>query len=175
MSFILKLLGLSSPTSLGIYAAVILGLAVGSFTLGWHEKSLRDDAALVEAYQLVNLETIQADKISLEVGQTVETATVAISNFTTILIQKVPEYVTQKADAQCTLTAGFADVLDAAAGLSALPDAASGAVDSAIGTPAHAAAANIAANYAICRDAAERLKGWQDWYAKQQALAAKRP
>ena len=84
------------------------------------------------------------------------------------LIQKVPVYVSSKADAQCVVPRGFVRVHDAAARQMPLPDPAAGTDDAPSGVALSAVAGTVVLNYSTYYEQAEKLKALQEW-ARQQA------
>ncbi len=94
-----------------------------------------------------------------------------IRTVTRTVVKKVPIYVTPKTDAAFPLPNGFVRLHDAAAlgvdpaslsGPAAGADAAASAV-----TASHAAAV-IAENYGICRQAIDEVSRWQAWARAQE-------
>lgn len=78
--------------------------------------------------------------------------------------------VSPAADARCVIPAGFVRAHDAAA--SGLPATAAGAGQSdeaASGLELSAVARTVAGNYGACREAAEQVTGWQDFYRQVQS------
>jgi hypothetical protein len=91
-----------------------------------------------------------------------------VQGATQTIIQKVPVYVTAKADAACPIPAGFVRVLDSAARGSALPATPSVADDAPSGVALSTVAASVADNYGnVCRANAEQLSALQDWVTEQ--------
>jgi hypothetical protein len=81
-----------------------------------------------------------------------------------------PTYVTTKADAGCVVPDGFRLLHDAAAaGLPPAAEPAGKSVDAPSGVAIAAVADTVTQNYGICHETAERLKGWQDWWAEASA------
>ncbi len=86
------------------------------------------------------------------------------------IVKKVPVYVTAKADAACTVPAGFVRVHDAAAQGTELPDAATGADEAPSGVALSTIAGTVAGNYGLCRETAQQLSSLEDWARQQAAL-----
>lgn len=86
---------------------------------------------------------------------------------TLTLIKEVPKYVTQKADASCTITAGFVQLHNAA--LSPAPSVtlslgAPGDVDAATALKISTVSEIVNENYAECEARGRILALWQEWY-----------
>lgn len=113
------------------------------------------------------IKTDQAADVSAGVGAAVETATAKERVVTQTLIREVIKYVPASADAQCVVPVGFVRLHDqAAAGL--LPQASGPAgepADAPSNVALSAVGATVAENYGGCRQDAEKLKGWQDYWA----------
>ncbi|MGV7167014.1 hypothetical protein ACDI35_05100 [Xanthomonas axonopodis pv. cajani] len=78
------------------------------------------------------------------------------------ITREIPIYVTQKADAACTIPAGFVRLHDAATGNPAGPP--TGDPDApAAGITLSAVAGTVADNYTSCHATAEQLSALQDW------------
>lgn len=77
------------------------------------------------------------------------------------LIKEVPVYVSAKADAACTVNAGFVRLHDAAAKSLPAPDPAGDADAAPSGVALSAVAATTAENYTTCNANAERLSKLQ--------------
>lgn len=88
------------------------------------------------------------------------------------IIQKVPVYVTEKADNYCAITNGFVRLHDAAASNSALPEPASDTDDPAKGIEISDVSRVVAENYEACHQNAEQLKALQDWVKVQISLTS---
>lgn len=87
-----------------------------------------------------------------------------------VITREVPVYVTQKADAGCTVPIGFVRIHDAAAAGTA-PQPAPGDPDApATGVTLSGIAGTVADNYATCHVIREQLIGLQDW-ARKEATA----
>ncbi|KRA15353.1 hypothetical protein [Lysobacter sp. Root604] len=87
------------------------------------------------------------------------------------ITKEIPIYVTPKADAACTLTAGFVRIHDAAAG-NVPPDASAGDPDApAAGLTLSAVADTVAGNYTACHVIREQVIGLQDYVNSLPASA----
>ena len=79
------------------------------------------------------------------------------------ITQEIPVYVTAKADAACTIPAGFVRIHDAAAA-NAAPEPGAGDPDApAAGVTLSAVADTVADNYATCHAIREQVIGLQDY------------
>lgn len=87
------------------------------------------------------------------------------------ITKEIPIYVTQKADAACTIPAGFVRIHDAAAA-NAAPDAAAGDPDApATGVTLSAVADTVAGNYTTCHAIREQVIGLQAYISSLPASA----
>lgn len=88
------------------------------------------------------------------------------------IVKEVKKYVTEKADSQCTIPAGFVWMHDRTlAGENALvAGRAPGDVDSASGVALSTVAAVVAENNAECVYRGELIDKWQQWYREQKAI-----
>jgi hypothetical protein len=158
-------------------AGTALALVLG-FGLGHHQKTLEDaSAALSGAKKAVQTVKAQA-AVNSSVDQHTTAALNQIQAHTTTLVQRIPLYVTRKADDQCIVSAGAISLLDAAA-LDTVPAAPSGVQgpDPSLGSPDADSGVKLsdlvstdivnAGNY---HQLAERLKAWDAWYDAQKAL-----
>lgn len=87
------------------------------------------------------------------------------------LIKEVPVYVSAKADAACTVNAGFVRLHDAAAKSLPAPDPAGDADAAPSGVALSAVAATTVENYTTCNANAERLSKLQALLLEYQARA----
>jgi hypothetical protein len=149
-------------------AGTALALVLG-FGLGHHQKTLEDaSAALSGAKRAVQTVGKQA-AVNSTVDQHTTAAMGAIQARTVTLIQKVPLYVTRKADDQCIVSAGAVRLLDAAAG-DTVPAAPIGLQDADSGVALSSLVSDAIVNAGNYKDLAERLKAWDDWYDGQSGL-----
>lgn len=161
-------------------ALAIVLLGIGLFMWGHHvgSQSITDKwQASITADAVAQANLVHASDIvtTQVVTQTIERIKVVLTQGATIT-KEVPLYVTQKADAQCTLTTGFARVLNAASGGEALDaNATTGANDSALGISLSDATSVIASNLIQCRADQARLRGLQTWITGQQKLTEQGP
>jgi hypothetical protein len=171
------------PLLLNRWVQLLAGTALAcvlGFGLGHHQKTLEDASAALRSARATVVAVKAQGAVNSTVDQHTSAAVSAIQTRTVTLIQKVPQYVTRKADDQCVVSAGAQRLLDSAGsgpvpvapgslspadpGL-ANPDADSGVKLSSI---VQADLVN-AGNYQIL---AERLRAWDAWFDAQAALAA---
>jgi len=129
--------------------------------------------AITKAVEEARALQIAEDAITNEIGKHEAEARERIVTKTITQIKQVPIYVTQKADAACTVPRGFVLQHDAAASGNAspaLPDAPGGAVDSASGVALSGVAETVIENYGTCYKIRGQLMALQDWVRQQQAL-----
>lgn len=162
-------------------AGAALALVLG-FGLGHHQKTLEDASkALKSAKATIQAVKAQSAAISV-IDQHTTQAVTAIQQHTITLIQKVPIYVTRKADDQCIVSAGAVRLLDAAGG-SSVPSAPSGisSADPGLADPDADSGVKLSAvvqadvvNAGNYRQLSEWLKEWNDWYDAQKKIAESR-
>ena len=143
-----------------------LALAGGGFFAGWRVHDWRDGAAEAKAAA----RTLQVVQKQAAVAQAVAVLQQAAQDHVRIvtrtLIRKVPAYVTLQADAGCVVPDGLRLLHDAAAaGVPPAAEPAGKSADAPSGLALSAVAETVTANYGICHETAERLKGWQSWWA----------
>ena len=91
------------------------------------------------------------------------------------IIKEVPVYVSAKADAACTVNAGFVRVHDAAVRSLPAPEPAGAADEAPSGVALSAVAATVAENYTSCNANAEQLTQLQSLLLQYQATAKGTP
>jgi hypothetical protein len=96
-------------------------------------------------------------------------ARVLVQTRTVTLIQKVPTYVPAKADADCTVPAGFVGLWNAGAAGSEVPGPAGGPVEAPSGVHLSAVLAADLANFGIAYDWRAEALTWRKWYIDQKA------
>lgn len=174
MLFGLNLLGFFT-SSAGKYAAIALACIALIFGFALHERHVgRDGERKTEAARLVAAQKLNAKREAkaqaiTDTAKTQITAErVRIQTVTKTLIEKVPYYVTAKADADCTVPLGFVRLHDAAAsGSAGLPSSSGGPLDAPSGVPLSAVASTVTANYGTALDWRAEALGWRDWYLAQ--------
>ncbi len=143
-----------------------LGLAAGGFLAGWRVHDWKDGAAgtraAVAAVQTVRKQAASAQAVAVRQ----QAAQDHVRIVTRTITKEIPAYVTLQADAGCAVPAGFRVLHDAAAaGVPPASDAPGVAADAPSGLTLAAVADTVTTNYGICRETAQRLKGWQDWWS----------
>ena len=87
---------------------------------------------------------------------------------------KVKEYVTEKADANCTVTDGFVQLFNNSISpevpITTLSASSPGNVDEASGIKISDVASTIRDNDAECVQRGEVIEAWQTWYGKMQSV-----
>lgn len=148
----------------GVCGGALL-LAAG-FGLGHHQKTLEDaSAALAGAKKAVV--TVQAQgAANSTVDQKAVAALAKTQSNTASLVQKVPLYVTRKADDQCIIGVGAVQLLDAAAGGS-VPHTPSGLPDADSGVALSSLVSDTVVNAGSYRQAVTKGSTWDDWYDAQ--------
>lgn len=146
-------------------AGTALALVLG-YGLGHHQKTLEDaSAALAGAKRAVVAVAAQGAANSTVDQKAVATLAKTQAN-TVTLIQKVPVYVTRKADAQCIVSAGAVQLLDAAAH-DAVPAAPVSVPDGDSGVALSSIVSDDIANAGSYRQAVTKGSAWDDWYDAQ--------
>jgi hypothetical protein len=147
-----------------IAAAVVM---VATWGHGWitganHEQAKAkqlQDAELAAEYKRGQAAGIVRDRIVTEYVDRVQ----VVEKIGRTITKEVPVYVTAKADAACTVPAGFVRVHDAAAQGVPLSGSAGAADEAPSGIAISTVAATVADNYADCRANAEELRKLQEW------------
>ena len=143
-----------------------LGLAAAGFLAGWRVHDWRDGAAQAKAQAHVVQVVQRQAAVAQDVAVHQQAAQDHVRVITRTLIRKVPAYVSIQADAGCVVPDGLRLLHDAAAaGVPPAAEPAGKSADAPSGLALAAVADTVITNYGICHETAERLKGWQDWYA----------
>lgn len=160
------------------YAAVGGACLIVGFGGGYKLRSLIADHDALKVQKAATAAAVRrgdaiqkAAVITQDVGTKVEARQVEIRTVTRTLVEKVPVYVTAKADASCPIPVGFVRLHDAAAAGSAapVPDGSGESLDAPSGLALSAVSSTLVENYGTCRQWREQVIGWQDWYAAQRA------
>lgn len=146
-----------------------------------YDKGEKDEAQVYEtkltaerarAFSIVADERIQQQSIVNDLNAKLAAAEKAGDEARQLAAQQVKIYVTEKADAACTVPAGF--VFDYNLSLAADPvgfsDGKPENVDAPSGIALSHVAAVAAANNAECVVRGEVIDAWQTWYAKNKTL-----
>lgn len=136
-----------------------------------HEKAAHVKAIAEARKNVTQIETKQS-QITQDVEQKHEAAQVQIRTITRTIIQKVPVYVTAKADSACTVPVGFVRLHDAAAS-GHLPSPSSAFAfsnDAPSGVKLSAVASTVADNYGTCNAIREQLMSLQAWERQQEVV-----
>lgn len=164
MGSVLSFLGLPSPTALGIYLVVGIGLFGVGFYVAWHYKGLEEEAALAEAAQRVVVETAHMDAITEKASELATEQMQQIQVITLTQIQEVPQYVTVQADAHCIVPLGFVWLHNSAAsGLPPVPPASGQSDDTPSGVKLSTVTNTVVKNYGSCRQEEQSLSDLQNW------------
>lgn len=147
----------------------VLCLAAG-FTAGWKVHDWRDASAEVTSVKRVVRVVQRQGTVNQAVAVDQQAVQDRIRTVTKTIIEKVPIYVTAKADAHCVVPTGFVRMHDAAAlGLPPVPVGDGRSIDGPSGLELSTVADTVVANYGACNGFREQLIGWQAWYRGQQA------
>ena len=151
---------------LALRLILAMTLAGGGFLAGWRVHDWRDGAAQTRAVART-IHVVQAQAAVAQAAAVhLQAAQDRVRTVVRTITREVPTYVTIQADAGCTVPAGFRMLHDAAAaGVPPASDAPGGAADAPSGISLSAVAQTVTSNYGICHETAERLKGWQAWWA----------
>lgn len=159
--------------------AALLLVAVLLFGLGWmargdHEQGQATQAErdrLNKAFEQGQAQGTVRDQV---VTQYVDRVQVIKERGATI-IKEVPVYVSAKADAACTVNAGFVRVHDAVARSLPAPDSAGAADEAPSGIALSTVAETVAGNYTSCNANAEQLTQLQSLLLQYQGTATGSP
>lgn len=157
----------------GVAAALLVGVLL--FGLGWMARgdhvqaqaAEKQNARLAEAFAQGQELGVVRDKVVTKYVDRIQ----VIEKKGTTLIKEVPVYVSAKADAACTVNAGFVRVHDYAATEQPLPapDPAGDADAAPSGIALSAVAEAVAENYTSCRQNAEQLTSLHELLRQYQA------
>lgn len=86
-----------------------------------------------------------------------------------VIIQKIPEYISQDADDRCDVSNGFVVLHDSAA-KNEVPDTTREFNEESSGIRISEVATTVAGNYSTCNEVREQLKSLQDWVRSQETL-----
>jgi hypothetical protein len=156
-----------------VVAGVVLAVLGGTYAKGRadggaHEKRA-EAARLIAAQKRVVKREAKADAITDRTADKLAKTRVQIEYRTKTLIEKVPTYVPQAADAECRVPVGFVLLHDAAAsgGSAELPKAAGGSIDAPSGVALSSVAATVTENYGEALTWRAEAQAWRDWYTAQ--------
>lgn len=158
-----------------LYALLVVAVVFALLAIGYrlgvdseHSKAVQlDNDRLSKAFeQGQELGTVR-DRIVTEYVDRVQ----IVERRGATLIKEVPVYVSAKADAACTVNAGFVRLHDAAATGADVPAAgpARGADEKPSGIALSAVAETVVGNYTDCRANAEQLSKLQEYVRQYQA------
>jgi hypothetical protein len=86
-----------------------------------------------------------------------------------VVIQRIPRYVTAKADANCVVNSGSISVLNAAVSGSELPPEPSGPVDTDSGVALSTLTEVAAYNFSVANELRSEVVTWREWYRREAA------
>jgi hypothetical protein len=157
----------------GVAAALLVGVLL--FGLGWMargdhvqaEAAEKQNTRLAEAFAQGQALGVVRDQVVTQYVDRIQ----VIEKKGATLIKEVPVYVSAKADAACTVNAGFVRLHDYAAAEQPLPapDPARDADAAPSGIALSAVAETVAGNYTSCRQNAEQLTSLQELLRQYQA------
>lgn len=159
-----------------LVAAIVFGIDSNGYRRGVRdEQQAEADRRAAAARQVAKVEK-KADQATAKVEATVSGKVAGLRETGRVIIEKVPVYVTAKADRNCPVPAGFVSLHDAGvegrlpgvAERAADPDAVSGLALSDVSRV-------IAANTTTCLGWREVAAGWQDWYRQQSIIHGRPP
>lgn len=139
------------------------------------ELEAKDAAATKAAQAHVAAVVAQQGQVNATVAADQTKAQAAIRVVTKTLIQRIPQYVTAQADADCVVSSGFVSLWnDAAAGR--VPPVPGGGPDADVNAPSGVALSQVstadietAGDFYALRS---EVLGWRQWYAGQRAAFA---
>lgn len=154
-----------------IAGAVCLAVGAGGGFAGcwWLRDQMAAGSALKQTKAVV-AQTARAEAITQKAGEKTEAAKAEIRWRTRTLVERIPIYVREDAQHPAQFVPiGFVRLHDAAAGGTALPDAAGIADDAASAVTLATVAGTVIDNYGSCNATREQLIGLQGWVRAQQA------
>jgi hypothetical protein len=157
--------------NLGIATTLVIASGIGGFGVGWKVESDRmAAAALKQAVKTIAVVQKQG-AINTEVAAQAQAHQDQIRYVTRTITQQVPVYVSQKADADCTVPVGAVRLLDAAAaGVPATPDPAGRANDAPSGIALDSVTSSVVGNYGTALAVRAQLIDLQSWVTQQLAV-----
>lgn len=167
----------------GYALALAIGVALGGGGVwkvrDWMAAETAAEAAREDLRGAIEVgERTQASaEITQDVGTDVAQREVETRVIYRTITERIPTYVTQEANRQCIVPAGFVRVHDAAAAGSAaaVPDGPGQPADAPSGVALSTVADTIVDNYGACQGIRNVALGWQDWYAQQKAAWEAKP
>jgi hypothetical protein len=152
--------------------ALLFGIHHAGFSAGVKHERKAEEKAYAAALDRVAKREKAADQIAADARSALSDRQVQIQTVTRTLIEKVPTYVTAKADAGCVLPVGFVRLHDAAASGSpaGLSGTSSGSIDAPSGLALSAVAETVSVNYGEALQWRAEAQGWRDWYVREKAL-----
>jgi len=149
---------------LALFSAAVAGVL--GFGAGWRVHDWRDASAALSQAKMALRVVERASTVSQTAAVKDQVAQDRIRTVTKTLIEKVPVYVSNRADALCSVPTGFVRLHDAAARGDDL-SAASESPGQSDGAPSGVALSTVAntvvANYGGCRADEQRLADLQSW------------
>lgn len=160
-----------------IAAAVVGALLLFGTWLYWHNLQ----STITKLRNEVQTQTDRADlavKVASSQTATTKIVTQTVERVVEVkvkgdtIVQKVPVYVTAKADSQCVVTNGTVSVFNAAASNMLLPGAASGVQDGPSGVALSTLTGTAAQWASLYYQLDERYKGLREWAQTQGAICS---
>lgn len=152
-------------------ALAVLALLTGLYTLGHHNGVTSEKAAesrrLDAARKAIAKREVKAQAITEHVAADLTKTRTEIVYRTRTLIEKVPTYVPQSADAGCSIPRGFLRLYDAAA--TGLPSPSGGPDQTPSGIPLSRVLETDVANLGVGYDYRAEVIAWRGWYSAQKA------
>lgn len=147
-------------------------LAFGLYTEGGlAERKKWEEKIEAQKLQIEQLKT-ESSKITTEVVTKYVDRYTVVTEKADEIIRQVPIYITEKADASCTVTNGFVVLHDAAA-RNTVPEAAGKANDEAAGVKISEVSATLAENYKRYHQLKTQLESLQEWIREQEKVYKK--
>lgn len=158
--------------------AIGVGIGAGGYMVGREHGVLAEKAAeaarIAEAGRKVAKVEKGGREISADVANDLAASKARIATLTVQLQQKVPSYVTSKADRGCIIPDGYVRVRDAAgANVAVVPPGPGGSIDADSGLVLSDLAANDIVNASAFNQCVAEVKVWRGWYPRQADLWAK--
>jgi len=163
-----------TPTGIALVGALlILAMLTALYLTGRHHGMLAErgrwqkrEAAFVAAAKKLD-ETGQ--RIAQQIRDAAEARKAEIKVKIVTIRERIPRYVTAKADRTTPVPVGFVRVFNASAEGTELPATPSGPVDTASDVALSTVADVTAHNHGVALELEAEVKAWREWYPEQKA------
>ena len=144
-------------------------LAFGLYTEGGlAERKHWEEKVAEQRIEIERLKT-ESEKVTTQVVTKYVDRYTVVTEKADEIIRQVPVYITEKADASCTVTNGFVVLHDAAA-RNTIPNAPGKANDEASGVKISEVGSTVAENYKRYHQLKTQLEALQEWIRQQESV-----